>query len=599
MTPDPERVPENLRAGRRALDALAGVSILSDWHRREGVSGWVLRLRLRADVDVPGPVPACTNWYVVADASYPWGKVTFCPDRDGGIAGTYPHQMHNSMGDRRWPWRDGHICLDTPGQHITRMGGGLPALGDPHARLHDYCVRALEWLSQASRGALLSDGDPFELPHFPASGGCHVAFLEDAVSFAGWSSSSRNHGLVRMTRTEGRSPFLAVREFQDPQGSAIATAPWGLGIEGEEVNGVWIRGSRPPVVPPWGAPTTWEELLAAVPELERALRGALGHLPATSATLLLVGFPIPERVGDPPRCMHWQALDLPQPPRLVARGFRNTSEGRWQYYRSVVTRRSPITWHNTENWASGRFSSRGQLPAALRSRQVLLLGAGAVGAPVGEMLVRGGVVDLVVMDGDVLSAGNLLRHTLGLAHLHLPKAPSLAETLNQAIPTARVRGMGQAFPPSPDPASAGVRECTVAIDCTAEDGVLHHMETFQWAGPMIFASLSIGRRARRLYCYLARADAFPHARFLELYAPWASREQQEGQSDDLTWEGTGCWHPVFPAVHSEILLMASLGVSELASFVEKPWTSERFSVYEQVWRDGYPEGVARIDGSAA
>ena len=99
-----------------------------------------------------------------------------------------------------------------------------------------------------------------------------------------------------------------------------------------------------------------------------------------------------------------------------------------------------------ENWHPDQIGSRGRLPKSFTEARVLLIGAGALGSSVAEMLVRGGVSDLTVFDPQRVEAGNLVRHTLGFDVIGTSKALALAAHLNGANPNARVRGFAAPFP---------------------------------------------------------------------------------------------------------------------------------------------------------
>jgi hypothetical protein len=137
--------------------------------------------------------------------------------------------------------------------------------------------------------------------------------------------------------------------------------------------------------------------------------------------------------------------------------------------------------------------------------------------------------------------------------------------------------------------------CNVVIDCTGNDGVLDAMRDHEWNGEKLFVSLSLGWRARRLYCFASRGTQFPRSDFRERFAPWAAREISERKvaGDDAPWEGIGCWHPVFPASGADVALMAAVAVK----FVQRALTSDIgrvFSVYERAGEDGAFEGIKEV-----
>ena len=105
-----------------------------------------------------------------------------------------------------------------------------------------------------------------------------------------------------------------------------------------------------------------------------------------------------------------------------------------------------------------------RLPDALIEQDILLIGAGALGASVAEMLVRGGVRKLTVLDFDAIHAGNLTRHTLTLEDLSAPKASALADHLNQLSPHVDVNWIDTAFPAVKGESLLQILRCGIVID---------------------------------------------------------------------------------------------------------------------------------------
>ena len=74
-----------LRAGRRTLEEVEGVRVVSDWEL-DRPGHWRLEVEL-----APGPlgsvweVPAVTRWFVRAGEDYPDGLIDILPSREGGL----------------------------------------------------------------------------------------------------------------------------------------------------------------------------------------------------------------------------------------------------------------------------------------------------------------------------------------------------------------------------------------------------------------------------------------------------------------------------------------------------------------------------------
>src|SRR6185295_13176029 len=150
------------------------------------------------------------------------------------------------------------------------------------------------------------------------------------------------------------------RRFSTCDGLTLLDVQWGSELSGsrDEDVGLWIRLEKTPALPPWQPPTSWEELWQAI-RLSGTHPSALLHLIPKRfrnglSHTLLIGFPIPRRVLEPPERMHWLAVRLPVLSRgstQTVDGFRGP-EGGWEMRdRRVVFQSSPLQWIGTENWA--------------------------------------------------------------------------------------------------------------------------------------------------------------------------------------------------------------------------------------------------------
>ena len=342
-------------------------------------------------------------------------------------------------------------------------------------------------------------------------------------------------------------------------------------------NAVWSILPTLPVLGPWQAPRTWQELSQcfeqcglSLPELfsdigrsVRALRKQ--RMPG----LLLLGFPLENKIGDAPSRIHWLALRLTGLSDVMTNrpGFRPTERNRRAWDREKPASQEPIRWVRTQNWAADQLRTRGEAAADIRSKKVLLIGAGALGSMIAENLMRIGVVRQGILDADLLQAGNLSRHVLTMTSVGHNKASALVEHLNRILPDASARSFSCAFPPNSEVAKCSMRQYDVIIDCTGDDGVLKALAAFDWQSEKIFISLAMTWRAEGLLAFAASETTFPatdaSSRFNDSASP-------EIDMDEARIEGIGCWHPVFPARADEVQLWASVGTKFICRVVSAP-----------------------------
>ena len=475
--------------GRSALESVRGIRMLGDFVWHEDRAFWALHCRIAADVESGGLIPRTTDWYIHVRDTHPFGQVIFYPAKVGGVAHTFNHQNHNGAGPDELPWRCGRLCVDTSLRTLGRRSYDVEPF-DPESRLVWNVRRVQEWLHLASRGELVHPGDPFELPDIPFASGPKVVFAEGPENLSFWLGRHSRIGTASV-RTLKEDPLtLVVDDLNVGKSGVDIQAPWTKPLGKENDLGVaWIWLDRLPVVDPWAIPTTWGQLRtcgkAQGVDLNSLLRSLCSNLRDGKRHFLLVGFPIPAKVQEPDVQVHWLALWLPPLTSRPIPGFRPTESGYWSRDRSLAFGDNvALEWVETENWHQDEISGRGRMDPSVRSKSVLIIGGGAVGSVLAEILVRSGVQDVTIMDQDPLKAGNLVRHTLGVSHLEKPKASNLADRLDDAAVHSVVTPIDAAFPPTAQKDINRVLDADVVIDCTADDSVAAHMRSLLGTGPL-------------------------------------------------------------------------------------------------------------------
>ena len=169
-----------------------------------------------------------------------------------------------------------------------------------------------------------------------------------------------------------------------------------------------------------------------------------------------------------------------------------------------------------------------------------------------------------------------------------PKAPSLANRLNDATVHSAASAIDATFPPHEQEHTNRILNTDVVIDCTAEDSVVEHMRRFAWDGPITFISVSVGLKARRAFTYVAHGNTFPADDFVSKLDPWL-RSEMEGYDEELPRDGTGCWHALMPARIDDIWIMTGAAVKTIESAIAEPPREPTLVVFEQQYdvAEGY------------
>lgn len=542
-----------LRKARRVLDGSPCIELDGDLEWRGDVG--LFALRFFAIVEGPTRlVPERTAWYALISPQYPRGPLELVPAKELGLSRTFPHQTHNEAGPQSRPWRDGNVCVDVWGDRIVRGGRREPVDG---SRLVWRVERLKLWLQAAASGALLDSGTPFELPHFPLAEGPTFGYGEDGRTFLAWNTIRDRHGIVDLARIG--SAYCA-RRYKSERGRELLRGDFGKRIAAApNETATWMMVSLPLRLEPWHAPATWGELRAALGVEEPVLSKALHIARKMRAAYLLLGMPMPDVFGGENIQIHWQALRLPELTfDRSLRGFRpleNNFLGADR--RGALRDEAPLEWLRSENWSQDQLSRRRSRGLTSLDQRVLLIGCGALGSAVAEILVRSGVRRLTLVDGDVVTGGVLVRTSFGMADIGENKAVALARKLNSSMPHAEVNGVSRHF--SSEFTDARGLSAMIVVDCTAEDDVLYAISDSSLARTASFYSFSLSWEAELLYAIGGQVGVLAPASAINALAAVGNGG---GVPNREPWsEGIGCYHPAFPADVDRVWRHASTAAS--------------------------------------
>lgn len=591
---------------KRALYTLRQVKALGDWALEDSLGKWVLRCILHIDSANPSLIPDDTVWYVLVDNIYPLGQIKFYPAKRGSITKTFHHQMYNASKDERIPWRTGDICIQTT-THIFGLHGYDTEPYDHHQRLKWHFQRAIQWLEKASKGTLVKEGDYFELPDYDndtLAKPIAVACWESFGTFKIWENRFGNSGAIDLGLLKNRSQTYIPLSFKSyPDNDILLKPTWNQYIidsVAETDFGVWVLFPDLIAMEPWQAPMNWGELLQIaqqqninihdlVRRVSRQLRNGKPHI-------ALFGFPIPDKVGVQPAQVHWQALLLPvlSHGKFTANGFRTNELGYSMRDRRLLSGKQDIDWQKTENWHPDQISTRGHFDNELTISRILVIGTGAIGSLICELLARGGTKDIVLIDNDELEIGNLVRHTLILDDVGMAKSERLEKRLLKINPNLQTKGINSKFQEINENEREMIQACKVVFNCTANDEVLYFCEEFPWKFEKIFCSVSVGYKAKRIYIFVSKGMYFPRSNFQTMIQEWLQKDKDEFGNIQLPRTGTGCWHPAFPARADDMWLAASITLKYFEKNLNIDSNSIKFAVFQQNDNKGTYSGIELV-----
>lgn len=250
-----------------------------------------------------------------------------------------------------------------------------------------------------------------------------------------------------------------------------------------KVQGVWERLAEPPPDPRTAAITHWV-MADRQPLAERARRYAAAH--PSSEMPALVGFVYPD---EGPR--------------------RGETHDNWLFMvirpDNSVEYPQPFALHSDEAWI------RQPQLRSLADASVGVVGVGALGSQVAALLARAGVGRFVLVDPDVVTPANRVRHELDLGDVGRAKTAALAERLKRLNPWcevtehqhrlghigAPVLGAIQALD---DQVSIALLDTDLLINATADTAAGHRCSalTRQVAQPALHTWVSAGAWGARI-----------------------------------------------------------------------------------------------------
>ncbi|MGE0330210.1 MAG: ThiF family adenylyltransferase [Ramlibacter sp.] len=72
--------------------------------------------------------------------------------------------------------------------------------------------------------------------------------------------------------------------------------------------------------------------------------------------------------------------------------------------------------------------------AEVKNRKIAIVGCGAIGSEIANLLARAGVGEQIFVDGDKLSSANVARHALGISYMAINKALGMRSMLRRRLP---------------------------------------------------------------------------------------------------------------------------------------------------------------------
>lgn len=215
----------------------------------------------------------------------------------------------------------------------------------------------------------------------------------------------------------------------------------------------------------------------------------------------------------------------------------------------------------------------------LRNTKIAMFGLGSIGSQIADLLAKGGVDELLLIDADVIQAGNVIRHTVGLDCLGQSKALAVKEKLQRSridgsfeVPACASNG-SCSVEKCIDDLSSTLQDYNVLVDCTANETVQDYLM----------------REAIRTGTYYCRVQSYqggsigeviiagpngPCATCIEHRAETNHMYAMSGLDEQETTISEGCANVTQPAFAADLVVTCGIaveGVVDLLLERSLPW----------------------------
>lgn len=227
------------------------------------------------------------------------------------------------------------------------------------------------------------------------------------------------------------------------------------------------------------------------------------------------------------------------------------------------------------------FFGRGALCPILAGKHIALVGLGAIGSIVADVLTHSGIQYIGLWDGDIVEPGNICRSSYQLRDLGQSKVDAIKTKIQSINPFVNISEViphgywsyganfsnyvngtfyGNVNYNNQEEAVKQLDNFDLIIDCTGSNEMLHFLSYA--ASNIDIISMCITNHANDLLC-ITNKDGNP----FELRKAYLSRIEQDTKNFYI--EGEGCYSPTFLANYCDIASLVNLALRDLNLSMDK------------------------------
>lgn len=477
---------------------------------------------------------------------FPIGKMEFvCTSHSG-----YNHMMHY-----------GHMCLNTP-PAISTSGRMALELEKLQLWVQKYFIEELV-------------DEHFEYYHFPLQRSTIVIFEETTDK-------------APILSEFGKFDYVPLNNFTLAEKTSRCwlaltlggrTCRWSKSFTdkfSKKYPGLWLKLEKHPVTHRRQTIQNWSDLLPLLSSRQtKFLNDTYRTLKGTSAYqdsfILMVGYDIPDGSSQE---VHWETIII----HFDNFPFASVKTGPGTYEPDDLGHQ--VSWGKSINASYERMFGRGKLSGKLTDKKILIIGTGALGSQLFDILLRGGCKNIEISDHDTIEPGNVCRGDFSFINTHKPK---LYELYNKAISVSPFVNIS--FTPG----------ITAVSNTSTEYPLLkQHLQTFDYIFDCSTDKyLSIMLDGMQLKGQVFNFSISNEAKHIAVITGLGNVSiTKSGLFDRLVPDGgepffvaTGCWHPTFQASYTDILVLLSYAINEINHRLESDQSIASFFISKNIGRN--------------
>jgi proteasome lid subunit RPN8/RPN11 len=343
--------------------------------------------------------------------------------------------------------------------------------------------------------------------------------------------------------------------------------------------GCWVFLDKEPVHSKKLRYRTWKDLAPVLPKkfsdffrefCKRSANYKLVPKGMEEHILLGVGYKIPNGKSSQ---VHWDLALLPR--YDFPRRFSQSKQLIHNYKKTIL-------WDATFNVSYERFFGRGSISKKIADKRILIIGNGAIGSSLAEILTRGGATKIDLADIETVEPGNICRSGFSFSDISFSKAGTLRDKLQSISPFIEV-GTFDNLKATSIKSEEGkniynkLLEYEIIFDCTANNEIIQMLTDFHLSNTVFY--LSISDKAKEMVCVCNKDNGNIIERRNQMLYAFGNYHEAEYR------EGTGCWHPTFEASFFDINQLLNYTVKKINSYYKhglKPKTFHSYFVEETI-----------------